>query len=289
MTEHREQPIVFECNGERLVGIVHGVDPSQARVGVLVVVGGPQYRAGSHRQFVLMARDFAQAGYPAFRFDYRGMGDSDGASRSFESVGDDIRSAIDTFFTSAPQLQGVVLWGLCDAASACLMYASADERVRAVIIVNPWVHTEQGAANSYVKHYYGQRLLQRSFWVKAARGQLNLVASLGDFGRKLVRAVFGDRSVVQSPGFFIERMRCGLEAFSGPALILMSQNDLTAQEFRDLYGSNPAWASLVARKNVQIAELEGADHTFSSREALVRATRHCLDWLKANSNLLEAS
>jgi len=34
------------------------------------------------------------------RFDYRGMGDSEGEARTFESVQDDIRIAIDTFFQS---------------------------------------------------------------------------------------------------------------------------------------------------------------------------------------------
>ena len=48
------------------------------------MVGGPQYRVGSHRQFTLMARAFAAAGYPVLRFDYRGIGDSEGESRGFE-------------------------------------------------------------------------------------------------------------------------------------------------------------------------------------------------------------
>ena len=42
--------------------------------GMLIVVGGPQYRAGSHRQFTLLARDVAATGVPTMRFDYRGMG-----------------------------------------------------------------------------------------------------------------------------------------------------------------------------------------------------------------------
>src|SRR5690349_24048098 len=54
--------------------------------GVLLVVGGPQYRVGSHRQFALLCRRLAGRGVPALRFDYRGMGDADGAARTFESV-----------------------------------------------------------------------------------------------------------------------------------------------------------------------------------------------------------
>ena len=42
---------------------------------VLVVVGGPQVRAGSHRHFVQLARHLATHGHAVMRFDVRGMGD----------------------------------------------------------------------------------------------------------------------------------------------------------------------------------------------------------------------
>lgn len=90
--------------------------------GVLIIVGGPQYRVGSHRQFVLLSRRLAGEGYPAMRFDYRGMGDAGGAMRSFEDVRADIGAAIEAFQRAVPSLRRIVLWGLCDAASAALLY-----------------------------------------------------------------------------------------------------------------------------------------------------------------------
>ena len=68
-----ERALEFDCEGESLVGILSGAR-SGVRRGVLVVVGGPQYRAGSHRQFTLLARHLAEYGLPALRFDYRGIG-----------------------------------------------------------------------------------------------------------------------------------------------------------------------------------------------------------------------
>ena len=45
---YRETAITFDCRGETLVGIVSA--PAMAEdTGVLIAVGGPQYRAGSHR------------------------------------------------------------------------------------------------------------------------------------------------------------------------------------------------------------------------------------------------
>jgi exosortase A-associated hydrolase 1 len=278
----REDALVLECEGENLVGILHVPEREPARVGVVIIVGGPQYRVGSHRQFVLMARSLAQSGYAVLRFDYRGMGDSDGEMRTFESVAADIRVAIDTLMRSVPSLTGVALWGLCDAASASLMYCTQDARVKGVAIANPWVRSQAGQAQSYIKHYYGQRLLQRSFWVKALSGKLHVTASVADFVRKLWTARSAGAS--GAGGSFIERMRHGLQKFSGPTLILMSERDLTAQEFRDLSAGSADWQKALRRVGVQTIDLPGADHTFSTEGALQLATRHSLEWLRTTAS-----
>ncbi len=110
-----ERAIVFMCDGNRLLGILH--EPSNAtRRGILVVVGGPQYRVGSHRHFVILARALAGKGVPVMRFDRRGMGDSDGPSKDFDEIGLDIQCALEQFFRELPGLDGVVLLGLCDGA-----------------------------------------------------------------------------------------------------------------------------------------------------------------------------
>ena len=98
-----EHAAIFPCAGDQLLGIVATPELPQA-TGVLIVVGGPQYRVGSHRQFLLLSRALAEAGYPAMRFDYRGMGDSTGGLRDFEAVNDDIGSAIDVFQAHCPHV-----------------------------------------------------------------------------------------------------------------------------------------------------------------------------------------
>jgi exosortase A-associated hydrolase 1 len=136
-----EQTVVFDCAGDSLIGVLNGVALSTRR-GVLIVVGGPQYWVGSQRQFTLLSRHLAEHGLPTLRFDYRGMGDSDGGGRTFECVGADIHCAIDRFFASVPGLKDVVLWGLCDAASAALFYAHQDVLVSGLVLLNPCVRTE---------------------------------------------------------------------------------------------------------------------------------------------------
>ena len=80
-----EEPLVFECAGEALVGIL-SLPATYVRTAVVIVVGGPQYRAGSHRQFVSLARCLAAGGIAALRFDHRGIGDSAGRQRPFDSI-----------------------------------------------------------------------------------------------------------------------------------------------------------------------------------------------------------
>ena len=49
-----ERALTFDCCGERLVGVL--AEPAAfSKLGLVLVVGGPQYRVGSHRQFVLNA------------------------------------------------------------------------------------------------------------------------------------------------------------------------------------------------------------------------------------------
>lgn len=276
-----ERAIVFDCGADAMVGILHEPPVRVSDIGVLFVVGGPQYRAGSHRQFVLMARAFAARGYPVLRFDYRGMGDSAGARRTFERTGDDIQAAIEVFCSGSRGPSRVLLWGLCDAASAVLMHGGNDPRVQGLILANPWVRTEIGEARAYLRHYYFQRLLQRSFWRKVVSGGFSPLKSARELAAALERATEGgDKDSLEANGtFFIERMRLGLTEFRNPVLVLISERDLTARAFLDQCSADHRWRAAMAAPHVSVVRLKGADHTFSSRVALEVATESCLDWI----------
>ena len=83
--KYTEETTVFACAGEPQVGIM-AVPETPEQIAVVVIVGGPQYRVGSHRQFLLLSRALASAGFAVLRFDYRGMGDSPGKLRDFQAV-----------------------------------------------------------------------------------------------------------------------------------------------------------------------------------------------------------
>jgi exosortase A-associated hydrolase 1 len=281
-----QHALVFDCASDSLVGILNGVGIPAAR-GVLIVVGGPQYRVGSHRQFTLLARHLAERGVPALRFDYRGMGDSGGDVRTFERVGADIRCAIDRFFASVPGLKDVVIWGLCDAASAALFYAHEDARVSGLVLVNPWVRTEQGFARAHLRHYYLLRLLQASLWRKVARGEFNFRAAARSLGRSFIDAMKPHRPAVTVPessvseGSLPDRMEDGLRKFRGRVLLILSGNDLTAQEFKDVVARSRGWRQLLAGDRVTRYDLAEANHTFARRGWRDQVERWTEAWVKS--------
>jgi len=225
------------------------------------------------------------------RFDYRGMGDSSGDLRTFENVNQDIRAAIDRFFEAVPDLTQVVLWGLCDAATASLCYAVTDKRVRGVVLLNPWVRSEAGEAKAYLKHYYIRRVADRSFWRKALAGQLDLRSSIASFSEKLVRAARSDAGAhdayarmqheLRGIPNLAERIAAGLERFEGEALIILSENDLVAKEFADASESMERLRRALQGSRVRRASIAEATHTFSSRRWRDDVAARTVQWVRS--------
>jgi len=267
----------FTCEGDALYGIASVPTAPVAR-GVVIVVGGPQYRAGSHRQFTLLARALAAQGIATLRFDVRGMGDSEGTARPFEDIGADLHAAIDAFMAQVPAVREVVLWGLCDGASAASLYAHSDARVTGLALLNPWVRTEAGAATATIKHYYRARLFEKAFWQKLASGKFDAGAA--------VRSAFGlaKSALATAPAdqaTLPDQVYRGLHAFSGKLLVMLSGADLTAQEFADASTATDAWRKLMAQPRVTRHVLDGADHTCSRRDWHDQVAAWTADWLRA--------
>jgi uncharacterized protein len=267
-----EQVLSFAVGAHRLHGVLALPERAAAAdFGVLIVVGGPQYRAGSHRQFTLLARHLAAAGLPVLRFDVRGMGDSEGALRSFEAVDDDIAAALDAFAAAHPGLRRLALWGLCDGASAALLYLQArrDPRVAALCLANPWVRSAQTLAATHVKHYYRARLKDPAFWRKLLRGGVALQAVRGLLDNlRLARGASPARSADTAASLsYTQRMAAGWAGFGGPTLLLMSERDLTAQEFDTHCAGDAGWQRALAQRPPSRVLLAGADHTCSTPAA----------------------
>ncbi|MCB1859356.1 MAG: hydrolase 1, exosortase A system-associated [Gammaproteobacteria bacterium] len=284
-----EKPVIIPCEGDRMIGVLHQPDCA-SHCGVLIVVGGPQTRVGSHRQFVLLSRFLASNGVPVLRFDYRGMGDSEGDIRSYGDIDDDIGAAVDLLQKYA-KIDKVILWGLCDAASASLFYAWKDDRVKGLILLNPWIRTQSGIARAYIRSHYPKRIFSRDFWRKLWKGEFSFSDSVPAFLDMLKRAArktgwetmtdIDDKTsaVGMSDQQLLARVAKGVSRFQGKILVVLSGNDLTADEFRNLLKDSSKWRSLFDRDNIAEAQIANADHTFSRLVWSHEVERLTLSWI----------
>jgi uncharacterized protein len=278
-----ERGLSFDCCGEQLVGVA--CLPAVPReTGVIVVVGGPQYRAGSHRLFVHVARRLAAEGYASLRFDCRGMGDSGGAQRRFDELSDDIGAAIGALQRELPAVKQVVLWGLCDAASAALLYlddTAHDPRVAGLCLLNPWVRSEATLAQTRVKHYYLERLKDRAFWQKLLSGRVARSA-VAEVGASL-RMAFRPRPATtgQAELSFQQRMARAWAAGRGPLMLVLSGRDYTAKEFLQACSSDPAWRGALGRGGLNRVDIDSADHTFSALPDSEVLEQRCVEWMNS--------
>ena len=285
----REDVLNIQCEGARLWGILSRPPAGvlEQPHAVLIVVGGPQYRVGSHRQFVLLARSLAARGFASLRFDCRGMGDSEGGMRTFEGVAPDLHRAVDALLQACPDAPRIVVWGLCDAASAAMMHATSHDKVVGIVAVNPWARTVASLAAARVRFYYAERIMQREFWIKLLRGGLDWRHSVGGLLGNLKQA----RSANSAPrgrgdGSFQTRMAHGIAGFRGRMLLVIAGNDLTAKEFLQFTQASPAWKDLLSGPKVERFDVPDADHTFSSRSwrgAVEEATAAWLERLSADT------
>jgi exosortase A-associated hydrolase 1 len=271
----RERPVIFECEGDRLIGVA-ALPAQPSTLGVLIVVGGPQYRAGSHRQFVHLARSMAQEGYPTFRFDYRGMGDSEGAVRTFEQIEPDMHAAVRAFRASCPTVKRLVAFGLCDAASAILMAAGRIDGLAGMILANPWVRRPETLNAAVVRHYYRERLLSAEFWRKLASGKLPLRAAASEFIGRASRLITAGNRSSEDGGDFVDRMRSGWQLPIN-RLLLLSGRDITAMEFEDVRREDERWSNQAPWLSEE--RFPDADHTLSSVQASDRAVMQCARFL----------
>jgi exosortase A-associated hydrolase 1 len=217
------------------------------------------------------------------------MGDGDGAFPGFAAIGDDIAAAIDALCAAQPEVREVVLWGLCDAASAILFYADGDRRVAGVVLLNPWVRSDGGLARAYLRHYYLGRLIKREFWRKLGRGEFDFPGSLRSLIETIRDALGGVRSAkaagqpappMRQDASLAARMSDGLRRFRGRVLLITSGRDLVAQEFNAAATEAP-WRGLLQDARVERQVLAAADHTFSTAAWRGQVADWTIRWLRS--------
>lgn len=251
-------PLTFQCEGTLLTGTL---DTAPLATGLLYVTGGNEIRAGAFSGQAALAARIARSGFPVFRFDRRGVGDSAGENRGFRESWPDLASAVSAFRAMAPQVTRVVAFGNCDAASALMLAQGAG--CDALVLSNPW--TIEDASDSTpppaaVRARYLEKLKNPKEVWRLLTGGVNL----GKLARGLGQASKGS----VAPSSLAQEMAQGIADFEGPVQILLATSDRTAQVFES------AWD----KADPRIRRCEGASHAYVEPDAMA--------WLEAQ--LLEA-
>jgi len=160
--------------GHTLHGILHlPDDPAAMRsVGMLWLSAGQKVRQGAWRMNVTIARRLAAMGIPTLRFDYRGIGDSEGEAHHGEMVmdlygfiqsggfsGDAV--AAGQFLTAETGVKSLVLGGLCGGAITGLFAATALPNVFGHVVVDLPVTISSSARQRYLENNAAELLRSR--------------------------------------------------------------------------------------------------------------------------------
>lgn len=244
--------LTFACGGTTLAGTL---DTAPGTSGLLIVSGGNEVRAGAFSGHARLSASLAAAGFPVFRFDRRGVGDSGGDNRGFRKSGRDILAAAEAFRAMVPQLSRLVAYGNCDAASALML--AHGEACDALVLSNPWtIESDEGQMPaSAIRSRYGQKLRNPRELVRLLSGKVDLAK----LARGVVQAV-GPKPKATS---LAQEMADALAASGKPHRFLLASSDRTAQIFREVFPLDPG---------ADLRTCEGASHAY--------VEPHARDWLK---------
>lgn len=238
--------LAFPCDGDTLFGTL---DDAAGTTGLLLVSGGNEIRSGAFSGQAQLAARIATAGFPVFRFDRRGIGDSSGENRGFRDSGEDIAAALAAFRRECPSMARVVGFGNCDAASALMLGAGLD--CDALVLANPWTieHDDGAPPPAAIRERYAAKLRDPKELVRLATGKVSLRKLAGGVGRALRPAL--------PPTSLAQDIADGLARFGGPAAILLAERDRTAQAFLSTWDPGDR----------RLARCAGGSHAFVEPDA----------------------
>lgn len=289
-----EQPIRFGPR-DRLFGIL--CRPRQEVVpGFVLMIGneGAVPHQGFARFHVMLARRIAAAGFASLRFDFAGLGDSRGTTPGASShiyATDrvpDIAAAIDALH--ALGYRHFTAGGLCSGAFHAWQAAQGDDRIGALILLNPatfswsrdqdfqeFVSQQTRSVESYLR-----TLRAGDGWRRLWRGELKLgLAARTIRSQVLRRAVNGGRRVAamagHSPGSRPSRIMRGLGARGVRVLLAVGSLDGDHDVISSSFGNTRE--DLLALADCVVREIPGADHHLSLLAMQEAAACVVLDFL----------
>ncbi len=304
------EPVSFvNSQGLRLAGTLHR--PREPRAGmpaVILLSPGVKMRVGPGRLYVPITQLLNEQGYSVLRFDFYGLGDSEGELGESQLIDiynhvevgryvEDTLSAM-RYMRETHGFRSFMLGGLCGGATTAALAAERDNGVTHLLCIGLAIALSSDAAtparyltrvelDSRRKGYY-RRLMQPKSWLRL----LTFQSEYGVIWRSLKRLVIKDQAKKQTtvtepvktpalenanplfPPAFFAFLRRG-----GKALLLFSEKDRLPSEFEEKF-TLPYAASLEPfLPQVTSHVVPSANHVLSMPEWRHEALDVCRQWL----------
>ena len=250
----------FPCGTDSLSGAFDAADGS---TGLLILSGGNEIRSGAYAGQAAMAQHFQTLGYPVFRFDRRGIGDSEGQNRGFEHSADDIAAALKAFRAMAPQLRNIIGFGNCDAATALTIFPDHDA-FSTLILVNPW--TIDAAPEADETASPNAAAIRGRYWARLKNPRSIMDLLTGKIDIKKLAAGLAKASVREPVSDLATRIAEGFLDRDEPVALLLAERDTTALAFLAAWRSRTCQAAR-AKDNISLSTCDSASHSFADPAA----------------------
>lgn len=273
-----EQHCYFNSEGARLLGVLHrpeGEAPRQPWA-LVYLHGWAGYRIGPHQMFTKMARRAEAAGFCSLRFDFRGRGDSEGATdqTTLTTMIDDAVHAVE-FALAETGLKQAALIGDCSGSEVALGAGPRHPAIAGQVLWSaPIVAGDRSVSDRAKKNKmlaeYGRKLLRRETWAKLIGARLQV--------RQIARVIAGGGKGAGEQGADSDREIDWLAAFSsfaGQRLFIYGGNDPTTAASVQHY---EALCREVGHGFNQVI-IPGANHAFYSLAWENQVIEASLQWL----------
>lgn len=135
----KEERVFFLSGGIQLEGLLSNQEAPSVRGGMILCHPHPQFGGDMHNRVISTATEAAwQEGFSTFRFNFRGVGKSQGVYGGGKEEQKDVQAAIEFFLNGRHDLyRPLIVLGYSFGAWAGLPVAAKDERVNGLIAIAP--------------------------------------------------------------------------------------------------------------------------------------------------------